>query len=495
MTTAESKRRQIRHAMITGVRWLATARLIAQASSWVITLVVIRLLTPADYGLQAMVAVIYSLILLISQTGFDRAIARCVDFGTNELRQILGFNLALSVLIMIVVWLAAPHVAAYYDEDAVVPLLRTLSVGFVISVFKIIPVGLVWRNLDYRNHALAGLIGTVSGSLTTLLLALMDYGVWALINGMLMSVSASAIYLQIRTRWLVWPTLAIARIRSLIKDAWTIGFGFFVWQLAFMLDILIGGRQLTAETLGFYAVALNLCSLPLAKVVPLANQVLYPAYAKLQKDHAAVSVYFEKSLASLSFVLFPAFLGLAAISEWLVPVVFGARWIGIEKVMMIVAFAMPFRVVMSMCNPMLNATGNAMTSLLTGVFAVIVIAIAVLVGVGWGVIGLATAVLIVTPIVMSVVIWRTRASSGVSFRSLTSKIGPILVISAVMAAVVYWVGASTTHLLPNAGVIGLQVVCGVLIYAMLAAVFARSLLLSTASIIRTSLEKRTGSWG
>lgn len=487
MTTAEHERREVRKAMITGVRWLATARLIAQVSSWLITLIVIRLLTPTDYGLQAMVAVLYTLILLISQSGLDRAIARQPKFDEPELRQALGYSLALNTLIMILVWVAAPYVAAYYQEDNVVPLLRTLSLGFVISVFNTIPIGLVWRNLDYRSHAISRLIGTLCASLVTLVLAVLGYGVWALIIGMLVTPAVGALYLQARTRWLVLPSFSISRIKGLIGYIWTISLGFFVWTFAWKQGILIGGRHLSAAALGFLAVAINLCELPNSKILPLANEILYPAYAKLQADRTAVNTYFEKALASLCFLLFPAFFGLAAITHWVVPVVLGSNWTGIETVMVIVAFSMPFRVILSMCNPMLNATGNAMTALATGVLAIALLAIAVTVGVRWGVVGLALGMLAATPVLMAVVLWRTRKSSGISFQTMVTGIGPILANSSIMALIVYWIGTVISRHLPDIGVLAVQVVCGALIYVALAAVFSRSQMISTLSIMRASI--------
>lgn len=477
--------------MITGVRWLAMARLLAQTSSWVITFIVIRLLSPTDYGLQAMVSVVYTLLLLITSSGFDRAIARQKTFGDAELRQMLGFSLLLNTLLLAAVWAAAPLVATYYQEPAVIPVLRALSFGFLLNVFSKIPIGLAWRNLDYRTHALAKLSGTITASLATLLLALLGAGVWALIIGMLVGPAISALYLQFRTRWLVLPDFTFNRAASAIRYAWTISLGFFVWMLSSRLDILLGGRQLDAAELGLYAVALQLCTLPMRKVVPLAHEVLYPAYARLQNDSAAVSGYFHKSLASLSLLLFPGFFGLAAVSAWAVPVLFGERWLGAEHIIAIVALAMPFRVVTAMCNPMLQATGNAGVSLSTGIFASAFTAIALLVGLQWGVTGLAAATLAAAPVVMSVVVWQTRQSSGLSFRTLGAGIAPPLVLSALMAIIIYRVGIALTSELSLALVLILQIIAGIIIYFALAYVFSRNNLVSTVSIIRTSLNRRS----
>ncbi|MDH3588820.1 MAG: oligosaccharide flippase family protein [Gammaproteobacteria bacterium] len=473
--------------MISGVRWLAAARMIAQASNWIITFIVIRLLTPTDYGLQAMVAVIYTLVMLLSQSGYDRAIARHDEFGTIELRQIFGFSLALNTAVMVLIWIGAPLVADYYHEPAVIPLLNVLAVGLVLNVFKTIPIGLVWRKLDYRSHAIAGLVGTVSAGISTLALAILGFGVWALIAGMLVSPVLSAIYLQIATGWMVMPSLSPSRVGSLIKYAFTMSLGFFVWMVATRLDIFIGATQLSAAQIGLYAVAIQLCALPLAKIVPLANEILYPAYARLQDDSVAVTAYFQKSVASLCLILFPGFLGLAAVSEWVVPVILGSQWAGAERVMAIVALAMPFRVVTSMCNPMLQATGNARIMLWTGAFAGVFIAVLILFGLRWGVIGLAAATLAAEPVVMSVVVWQTRDNSGLSLRTLATTIGPSLAISVVMAIIVYQLGRKMSDLMPDVAVLGIQVVAGIIIYFVLAAVFSRQTFFSTLSIIRASL--------
>ncbi|NNF66978.1 MAG: lipopolysaccharide biosynthesis protein [Gammaproteobacteria bacterium] len=490
MNKVEKERKSVRQAVITGLRWLTTARFVAQVSSWAVTLIVIRLLTPADYGLHAMVAVLYSLLIRISQSGVDRAISRHPDFKDSNLSQLLGFYLLLNFALFVAVWFVAPLVAAYYQEPRVVLLLRVLAFGFVITLFKLIPVGLVWRELDYRTHAIASLIGTVSGSLVTLGIAIAGYGVWALIIGNLVVPGSAAIYLQLKKRWLVLPRFSFGESFSIVKYAWTIGAGFFVWQFAWGLDVLLGGKQIAAAELGFYVVAIHLCAMPLDKVVPLANEILYPAYSRLQSDPAAINQYFQKSLVSICFVLFPAFLGLAAISEWLVPVVFGANWIGIERIMLIVALAMPFRVLLSMCNPVLNATGSAHLSLWSGVFAVIFIAAAVSVGIHWGAIGLAYAALVSAPVVMTVVLLQMTRVAKISFSDLAGTAGSLLCVSVVMAVVVYLTGRYFDGSLANSAIIAIQVLCGALIYFMLTALFARRHLLLTVGIMRSSLFSR-----
>ncbi len=489
MSSVEGERRQVRQAMITGIRWLATARLIAQLSNWVITLIVIRLLTPVDYGLQAMVAAIYTLLLLVTQSGFDRAIARAREFGGDSVREIFGFILVTNVLVMLAIWGLAPLAGTYYDEPRVVPVLRVLAAGFVINVFQIMPRALVWRDLDYRSHAIAGLTGTLTGSAVILTMALLGFGVWALIGGMLAVPAAAAIYFQLRTGWLVVPRLAIGRIRPVIRDAYTIGAGFFVWMLAWRLDILIGGQQLNAAELGLYAVAIRLCAIPLSRIVPLANELLYPAYARLQDDDSKMKVYFHKALASLCLLLFPAFFGLAAMSQWLVPLVFGPGWQGAERVMAIVALAMPFRVVLTLCNPLLQATGKARTAFRTGMFAIVFIALCVTVGLHWGATGLALAALAATPVLMVVVAWFTREASGLSLWRLMGSIGPPLAISAVMAIIVYFAGIRLAAELPDGGVIALQLLLGIIVYLALALLFCRDITTSTIDILRTSLGK------
>lgn len=485
-----AERGQVRQAMITGVRWLATVRLIAQVSSWIITFIVVRLLTPTDYGLQAMVTVIFTLLLLLSQSGFDRAIARVKDFGDLELRQMLGLSLLLNTLLMLIVWSMAPGIATYYSEPQVTPLLRVLSVAFVLHVLSRIPLGLVYRRLDYRRHAISGLIGTVSTSISTLILALMGFGVWALILGQVISPLASALYLQLTTRWLVMPQLRFDRVWQIARYAWTMSLSFFVWTVAMRLDVFIGGRALPAAELGFYAVAIHLCGLPLAKILPLANEVLYPAYAKLQSDADAVSGYFRKSLSSLSLLLFPAFLGLAAIAEWAVPIILGANWRGVEHIILIVALAMPFRVVTSMCNPMLHASGQAGVTLHTGVFSALFIGFAVYIGAQWGTPGLAVATLVAAPVVMVVVVWQTQQVSGMSMIALAKTVGPPLAISAVMAIIVHQLGRAISGTLPDWLLVTIQVATGIIIYVILSALITRKAFLATVGIFHTVLKSR-----
>ena len=195
----------LRSQVLSGFRWTATVRLLSQMITWAITLVVIRLLTPTDYGLLAMATVFIAFLSMFSEFGLGPAVVQKRDVDDELLRRVFGLVLVIHVSLTGMLVLGAPLIASFYAEPRVVPVVQVLALQFIIAAFSVVPDAQLQRRMEFRNRSLLDLSGAMVGSATTLTMAFMGAGVWALVTGSLLG----ALWRTIGINWLSpfvrWP--------------------------------------------------------------------------------------------------------------------------------------------------------------------------------------------------------------------------------------------------------------------------------------------------
>ena len=152
----------LRSQALSGFRWTVSVRLLSQLVTWVITLAVIRLLAPADYGLLAMATVFVAFLTMFSELGLGAAIVQKAEVDEKLLKRAFGLILIVHFSLAALLALAAPLIAAFYTEPRVIPILRVLSLQFLLAAFAVIPDAQLQRRMEFRNRSLLDGKGTMA---------------------------------------------------------------------------------------------------------------------------------------------------------------------------------------------------------------------------------------------------------------------------------------------------------------------------------------------
>jgi len=402
----EATRREPGERMSTGVRvlnairWSASTRLLGQVLSWAITLVVIRLLQPTDYGLIAMATLPMSLLYLVNDFGFGARLVQARHLDEKMRQQMLAAIIVANLAIMLGLQLAAPLIAAFFSEEALTPVIRVLALQFLFHIFESLPVSRLEREIDFKRRSLIELGTMLLGSLATLALAILGIGVWALVWGSLLTVLTRVIGLNIIAPCRFRPRFVLAGMNH------HFGFGGMIlaenalWFVFSDFDKFIAGRLFGAEQLGYYAVSQHVATLPINKLAGLVKSVAFAGFSKVQADAATVRTYLLTSMRVASIVFFPVFLGIAAIADELVPVLLGERWTPGVTLLKILAVVMPLRMISVLFPPVLWGIGRPDVSAGNYLFAAAFMPAALVLGGVWGgITGLAVAWLCAFPVV------------------------------------------------------------------------------------------------
>ena len=170
-----------RDKVLKGLLWLGAGTFLGQLISWIATIIIIRLLSPSDYGLLAMAGTFIALLTVISELGIGASVIQAPKITEKEISQIFGIVIATSVLGWAICHLAAPAIAQFYNEHRLVSIIRVMNINFILMAFYIIPESLFIREMNFKTKAKIDVSAQVGSAFLTLILALSGMGIWSLI--------------------------------------------------------------------------------------------------------------------------------------------------------------------------------------------------------------------------------------------------------------------------------------------------------------------------
>ena len=477
----------IRSKVMSALRWSAAARFLGQAVSWGITILVIRLLSPGDYGLMAMAMVVVSFLVLVNTVGLDAVLVQDKELDEQMTRQIFGVVIVVNTLFFLLLFFGAEVVASFYGEPTLTLVVQVLSFQFLLLIFETLPQSLLEREIEFAQRSIVDFATLVIGSLVTLVMALVGYGVWALIWGMLATNATRMIGLNLIARNLVWPSFSWRGMRK------HFAFGGFVttdrslWFVFSESDKFIGGKLLGNHLLGYYAVASQLASLPIHKISGLLNSVAFPAFshAHAHTNSATLQGYLLKATRILSIAAFPVFFGISCTAEPLIACLLGEKWLPAAPLLQLLGIVMPFRLMSNIFPPLLWGVGSPATSATNFLIAAVLMPVAFYFGARWGAIGLAYAWLCMYPLVFFITAYRTCRKVGLGIVRYGRQMIRPVAAGMIMYAAVYFLQA---YVYGSAGdwLYLLQLIAiGVCAYGIAMLLIDREGMLETVQLIRS----------
>jgi len=386
--------------VVSSLQWATGGHLLGQAFTWAVTIYVIRILTPADYGLMGIATVIVAFLMLVNELGLGAALVQAKELDGRMQRQAFFVVLLVNGTMFAGLFLAAPLIAWLYEEPRLEAIVRVLGAQFLLYAFGVVPQAIVERRMDFRRKSLVDLAAAIFASLTQLALAASGLGVWALVWGSLVWVGLRVAGMNLITPWLALPDPRLRDARRLFGFGALVTLSRVLWFFYSRVDILIAGKILGKQELGVYFVSMHLATLPMQKLSGIISGVSLPAFSRIQEDRERVATYFLKAVRVMSFVAFPALWGIAGVTPEIVTVFLGESWLDVIVPMILLSLLTPFRMVYNLTPPLYFGVGRPDQPFNNVLFASIVMPIAFLAGVQWGLVGLALAWVLSFPLVM-----------------------------------------------------------------------------------------------
>ena len=480
---------------VQGVFWIGGGQAVRQVIRAVSSVVLARLLLPADFGLMGMAAVFFSAAGMLTEFGIGSAVVQSDNPDEITLSSAFWTNTALSMVVAVLLTAFSPAIAQFYGEPNVAPVLSALSLSLVIGASMVVPRAILNRRLDFRRIARAEVVGSVIGSVTAIALAAAGFGVWALVSQPLVGTGASMAMVWFGSGWVPSRVYSWAAVAPLVGfSVWVLG-SFFLHFASRNVDQLLIGRVWGKEQLGFYALAFQLMTVPVSQVAAVVAKVLYPALAHVKKDPARIRGGFLRAVTAIGMVTYPMFLGLFAVSNDLVPVAFGERWMPMRPVLDVFCFSGILITVGAQVRSIYMSLGRTRTQFLCELVTVPPAVLAYLAMVGFGIRGVAFAFLVGHLVTFAVNHSVGFRLVGLTWHTYLTALSKPLLAAAAMAGVLL-VGARPALEALGAGPVArlsISVPLGVALYVLFSWIVNREMLLDTIGTVRGAASRRQGS--
>ncbi len=453
----------VSRSAVRGVAWLGVERIVDQFLAFAVFVVLGRLLAPHDFGVMAAATVVVFFLRVLVNTGFARALVQRDELSDDHVDAAFWTSLGTGVALALLTIACAPALADLFDEPDLVPVVRALSVVFVLAGFESTQSALADRRMAFGVQAVRRFIASVVSAAVGLGLAFGGAGVWALVGQLIALEATLVVALWSLTQWRPRLRFSAAHFRDLF------GFGLnyvgirALFYLSQNADNFLIAAVLGPVKLGLYVIAYRVLFVMIELVTLAINQVALPTFARFQNDRERLHETFYSAVTLGATAGWPVFAGLALVADRLIPFLFGDKWDGSVPVMEALAISGAVQVVIVFTQNLTIAIGHVRNEFRWNVFATTVqvgaFAVTAHLGIVAVALGLGAANLVLWPIRVAMVARLTGISAGEYARRL---LGPLLA-TAVMAAVVFGVERAVTDA-PDGLALLAEVAAGVTAY-------------------------------
>jgi O-antigen/teichoic acid export membrane protein len=427
----------LKQTIVSAVGWFVAIKVSVQFVTWAMTLVVIRILSPDDYGLMAVSQVFVNFMLGFSSLGFGDALVQQGETPKAVVARLFGVLLVSAVVLGGLMALVAYPIGAWYHDERLIPLIQVSSLGFLFTALTALPRAYLTKELKVRPMFIMELSSGAAGTATVILLAFAGYGVWSLMYGWLVTNVVKLLgFGVLASEYYTWPRFGIAGIGPLFSFGIYRTFEYIVWMIFASADILIISRILGPVEVGVYVVASNFATMPLNKIAPIVNATAFPAFALVQERPSEARFYALKAVRMMAAIAVPLFFGLAVTAPEVVDLVFGPNWVAARPVLGVLALAVTFRAILLVVPNFLQGIGDSRASFWCTAIGALIFPPAFIIGCQWGIVGVAWAWLLGYPIMYAASAMIAARRGGLDTRLLLlAPVQPIIAGCIMMATV------------------------------------------------------------
>lgn len=358
---------------------------------FVFTIVIARILLPADFGLIAMISVLIGISDVFFDGGFGAALIQKQDSNDIEYNTVFLFNVVAGIVIYSVVFVASPVIAKFYNEPTLVNITRIYAVIILIRAFTSMQATVIVRKMEYKKLAFINTIAISVASAIGILFASLGYGVWALvIHGLILN-AISAFLVWRTSDWNPSGKFDIVSIRPLFSFGSKIFFASLLEVLTKHTFNIIIGKKFHAIQLGFYDRAARIQQLTVDFAETSLHRVLFPVFSRKQGDQQDLANSYYRSFSMISFIGFPIVIVISLKSDELVRLLFGLRWIESVPYLRLLIISALFYPFITLGNALIKSTGKAKLYLNLALITKLILAFSIIIGWNWGIIGLILA--------------------------------------------------------------------------------------------------------
>ena len=355
------------------------------------TSVMARLLTPQDYGLIGMVAVVTGFVSMYKDLGLAAATIQKPEITSEQVSNLFWVNVCLSLGIALLTVAISPLVAWFYGEPRLTWITIVTSLGFIVGGLAVQHEALLRRQMRYIALAVTGLTSVIMGYVVGIMMAWRGYSYWSLVGSQLAVVTTGTLMTLLFCRWVPGLPKRDTGVRSMIRFGGNLTGFTTINYFARNLDNLLIGRFSGAQQLGLYSRAYQLMTLPIDQINEPITSVSVPALSRLLDSPDSYRRAYLRMLEKIALLTMPGVVLMIVTSDWIIHIFLGPQWVGAVRIFVILGVSAIFQPIANTTGWLLISQGRTAQMLKWGMISGPLIVTSFLIGLPWGAVGVATA--------------------------------------------------------------------------------------------------------
>lgn len=449
---------------VTGLFWSFIDIFASQGIQFIVLMILARLLLPEDFGVIGLTLIFIAISNTIIDSGFSQALIRKNNVTQKDYSTVFFFNLLMSFILFISLFFIAPFISHFFNEAQLTGILRIVSIGLIINSLGIIQKVILIKKINFRVQSIINAISTIISGIIAIIFSMQGFGVWSLVFQNLSLQIIQSLLLWIINRWTPSFLFDIVSFKKMYGFGSKLLLSNLIDTLYNNLFSILIGRLYPASQLGFYTNAVKLRDVVTNSTTSALQRVTYPVLSNLQANLTQLKDGYITIIRTSSFMMFPIMTGLIAISDTLIPLLFGEKWIEsilYFKLLCIAGMLYPLHAINL---NILQVKGRSDLFLILEIVKKVVLTLLIALSLFFslGIVGLISAAIVSSYLSLFLNAYYSSREIAYSFLQQLRDILPVFIISILMGVIVYSIG----RFFPNVQILKLllQIGSGICIF-------------------------------
>ena len=332
----------MKNNVFSGLIWKFAERISAQFVTFVVSLVLARLLSPEHYGAIAIVNIFIALANVFVVSGFGNSLIQKKDSDDTDFSSVFYFSIVMSIVMYAIIFFVAPFIADFYNMPILMPVFRVLGLRLIVAGVNSVQHAYVAKHMMFRRFFWSTLGGTLASGVVGIIMAYKGLGIWALVSQYMVNTTVDTIVLFITVDWKPKLLFSIKRLGRMFSYGWKLLVSSLLNTGYNEIYSLVIGKMYTPADLAFSNKGAQFPNLIVTNINSSIQSVIFPAMAAEQEKREQFKKMVRRSIRISSYIMMPLMCGLALVAKPFVELILTEKWLPCVPFLQIACFALGF---------------------------------------------------------------------------------------------------------------------------------------------------------
>ena len=347
----------LKEKTVNSVLWGSIERFSVMGINFILSIIVARLVLPADFGVIAMTTIFLGVSNVFIDSGFANALVRKTDRTEIDNSTVFYFNIGVGITIYVIIFFSAPLIASFYNIPILLEVMRMIGLVILWNSLSVVQQAILTAKLDFKSQAKISLISVSASGIIGVILAYYGLGVWALVAQIVSAALGRMLLLWLYVKWLPQWSFSVDSFKSMFSYGSKLLMSNLVVTIGSSINSLIWGKTFPADQLGYYNRSEQFVNFPLNSITAIFQKVTFPVYCLRKDNIPMLREFYLKTICAIAILIAPAMAILFLLSQDIIILLLTEKWAPAAVLMQILIFTFAWSPIFSINMNILSVLG------------------------------------------------------------------------------------------------------------------------------------------